>query len=287
MFDDQIKKQQASAPSNLPVSDPEDMFSATDDVAPAESRQTIPEQPPVVGAKSALDVGVLKPANSQQPPRFPQQNVLQPAVNSPQSANRISFESPTISASIPKNPVAEEPKQEYAITEPAMSRSILAILIVVAVVAIVGGGGWLLYVTFIRGDIPDQQTANLDQLDLKEEAVDMTDLLPSDNSEAGALTAEEQIKTDLINNDLLFGEQVDSDDDGIDDLKEGELGTDPKHWDTDGDTLSDGEEILIYKTNPLDPDTDKDTYNDGIEIKAGYNPLGTGRLLELPAQESQ
>lgn len=48
--------------------------------------------------------------------------------------------------------------------------------------------------------------------------------------------------------------------------------------DTDGDGLTDGEEVGIYKTDPRNPDTDGDGFKDGDEVKAGYNPKGPGRL---------
>ncbi len=43
--------------------------------------------------------------------------------------------------------------------------------------------------------------------------------------------------------------------------------------DSDGDGLSDYDEINIYGTDPLNPDTDGDGYNDGEEVSAGYDPL--------------
>ena len=43
--------------------------------------------------------------------------------------------------------------------------------------------------------------------------------------------------------------------------------------DTDGDGLSDGAEINIYHTNPLNPDTDGDGLTDGQEVALGLNPL--------------
>ncbi len=46
---------------------------------------------------------------------------------------------------------------------------------------------------------------------------------------------------------------LDSDSDGLTDLQEAQLGTDPNKADTDGDG-----------------------FNDGQEVKAGYNPLGPG-----------
>ena len=63
---------------------------------------------------------------------------------------------------------------------------------------------------------------------------------------------------------------VDTDGDGIPDTTEkyGLNGwfTDPGKWDTDGDGLSDGDEINTYGTNPLNPDCDDDGLLDGEEI---------------------
>ena len=75
---------------------------------------------------------------------------------------------------------------------------------------------------------------------------------------------------------------VDSDNDGLSDAEELQLGTDPRNPDTDGDGLFDGEEEKVYHTNPLDKDTDKDGYSDGEEVQNGYNPLGPGKLFTVP-----
>jgi len=48
--------------------------------------------------------------------------------------------------------------------------------------------------------------------------------------------------------------------------------------DTDGDGLSDQDELNKYFTNPLLTDTDGDTFSDGAEISGGYNPCGEGKL---------
>ena len=47
--------------------------------------------------------------------------------------------------------------------------------------------------------------------------------------------------------------------------------------DADKDGLTAAEE-MHYGTDPEKPDTDADGYQDGEEIKAGYNPLGAGKL---------
>jgi outer membrane protein OmpA-like peptidoglycan-associated protein len=59
----------------------------------------------------------------------------------------------------------------------------------------------------------------------------------------------------------------DPDNDGLLNDVEKQLGTDPNKADTDGDGLSDGDEVNVYKTNPLKADSDGDGLNDGDEIK--------------------
>ena len=68
---------------------------------------------------------------------------------------------------------------------------------------------------------------------------------------------------------LTFSKQVrikDTDGDGLFDFQEESLGTNPNLVDTDSDLLSDGEEINIYNTDPLDGDSDSDGVGDGAEI---------------------
>jgi outer membrane protein OmpA-like peptidoglycan-associated protein len=60
----------------------------------------------------------------------------------------------------------------------------------------------------------------------------------------------------------------DSDGDGLTDVDEvNKYRTDPYDPDTDKDDLTDGEEVLKYKTDPLNPDTDMDLLKDGEEVK--------------------
>lgn len=66
----------------------------------------------------------------------------------------------------------------------------------------------------------------------------------------------------------------DSDNDGLSDPREKELGTDPNVTDTDGDGLDDGEEVKTYSSDPLDVDTDGDGLEDGEEAnQVGTNPV--------------
>lgn len=63
----------------------------------------------------------------------------------------------------------------------------------------------------------------------------------------------------------------DTDGDGLTDGQEVSLGTDPRDADTDKDGLSDGFEVSIG-TNPCQPDTDGDGMNDGWEHENGFDP---------------
>lgn len=53
----------------------------------------------------------------------------------------------------------------------------------------------------------------------------------------------------------------------------------PSSIDTDQDGLTDVEEV-VYGTDQAQPDSDSDGYLDGDEVKNGYNPQGSGRLVD-------
>ncbi len=77
----------------------------------------------------------------------------------------------------------------------------------------------------------------------------------------------------LIN--AILSSQVDStdtDNDGIPDWRENEIGTDPTNDDSDGDGIKDGEEVLSG-LNPKSIDTDGDGLSDKMEYKINTNPL--------------
>ena len=65
---------------------------------------------------------------------------------------------------------------------------------------------------------------------------------------------------------------VDADGDGLLRSEERELGLDDTRPDTDGDGLTDLEELEEYGTDPLEPDTDGDGYLDGDEVAEGHDP---------------
>ncbi|MGD7654590.1 MAG: sulfatase-like hydrolase/transferase [Verrucomicrobiales bacterium] len=74
----------------------------------------------------------------------------------------------------------------------------------------------------------------------------------------------------------------DSDGDGLTDLEELNLGTDPNLADTDGDLLGDGAEVNRYGTDPLLSDTDGDSNPDGFEIAKGTDPKDPESRTDRP-----
>ena len=70
--------------------------------------------------------------------------------------------------------------------------------------------------------------------------------------------------------------------DGLTNVQEYELGTDPNDSDSDDDTLQDGDEVAGAgarpATDPTDPDTDDDGLEDGAETNTGsyVNAADTG-----------
>jgi hypothetical protein len=71
----------------------------------------------------------------------------------------------------------------------------------------------------------------------------------------------------------------DPDQDGLTNLQEFQLGTDPNNPDTDRDGLTDGQEALLYHTNPLLFSTDGTGISDGIEVQTGTLGLSLSQKL--------
>ena len=107
--------------------------------------------------------------------------------------------------------------------------------------------------------------------DAVDEVVDNTEDSESDASDPNT----------VVDIDNLNTGPLDSDNDGLTDEEENTYGTSNLSNDTDGDGLFDREEVKVYNTDPLKIDTDGDGQSDGVEVKNGYNPNGSGLLLDL------
>lgn len=69
----------------------------------------------------------------------------------------------------------------------------------------------------------------------------------------------------------VCGEKSDPDNDKLTNVDEYRYGTNPNKTDTDGDGVSDGDELYVYFSNPRADDTDGDTYKDGSELVNCYD----------------
>ncbi len=247
-------------PQNLPM-EPVDMFSGVD--APEEENASLVETPKaaaasMVGGADALSAGVLKRKTDVPSP-------------SRDSGSPSSF-------SYGANQPGGTPPLGYPAKEPVIGRIILFVLTGLIIVALAIGGWWV-YSHFFKQSVPTTPV----QTPVTTPVTTPPPTTPVVTTPAPT-EATSGVSNEIKNDTVLFGESVDTDRDSLPDTQEQQLGTDPKVADTDKDGLSDGEEVLVWKTNPLNPDTDGDGYVDGDEVRNGYNPLGPGKMTRtLPA----
>ncbi|CAN2042665.1 hypothetical protein GMMP15_80018 [Candidatus Magnetomoraceae bacterium gMMP-15] len=96
---------------------------------------------------------------------------------------------------------------------------------------------------------------------------------PYSSTEAYPVMIGKSVDTTGYSGSVTFGEVVDTDNDGLSDSEEQNLGTDLNDPDSDDDGLNDGDEVNIHGTDPNNSDTDNDGYCDKEEIDAGTDPL--------------
>ncbi|HOX60933.1 MAG TPA: hypothetical protein PLV72_02930 [Candidatus Magasanikbacteria bacterium] len=264
MFDDQPNQPSANVPPNLPIGEPEDIFANADKNSGESIRAT---GDGVMDQTSALEAGILRPKT---------------AVNNP--SNMGAPVSPRSVMNVPTPPMPQA-QENYDLKEPGIGKFLFKLFGILIVVAVLGGGGWFLYSRFFQQNNTDINTGAI-----IEESESPSAIITSTTEEEQVATPNggsqgekiDAMAEDIQDDEILFGAPVDRDGDNIDDTRETQIGTNPNNWDTDGDGLSDGDEILIWKTDPLKSDTDGDSYPDGSEVKNGYSPLGPGKLFNPP-----
>lgn len=169
----------------------------------------------------------------------------------------------------PPAPAVEAPvtvMPEEAWTAPSRKRWVIAVIIVV-VLLLVGGGIW----------IWGMRPAGEEEIPLP----------PAPEVPAPAETPAPATPAPATVPPETTAPAVDTDLDGLADVDEQILGTNPQKMDTDEDGLLDGEEVNAYKTDPLKADADGDGYKDGEEVRAGYdpkNPAKGAKLFMLPRE---
>ncbi len=79
---------------------------------------------------------------------------------------------------------------------------------------------------------------------------------------------------------------IDSDNEGLTNVEELQLGTDPLNADTDGDGLSDYEEVQTWHTSPLLADTDGDGLGDYVEVMSLHTDPLVSNVADLAPRGS-
>lgn len=279
MFDDPQLKNTGQVPPNLPMGEPEDIFAGAETKTPAPAASSAPPPmpvprpepaPPVASPPpSALGAGILRPkgvadALASSPPQV----AAPPASRPPSPVPSVKPVPPIMSPSM------EEDEGPYQLKEPIGRKSIITWIVILVFIVILGGGAIWVYFSFIRGGGGGASKRLSPALPIPALTPPQSPLDTQGQTTGTAQTNDSNV--------LFGGEVLDTDNDGLDDVREKDIHTDPLNWDTDGDGLSDGDEVNIWKTNPLNPDTDGDGYKDGAEVKNGYNPSGNGKLFEPP-----
>lgn len=303
----------ATPPPQTPVAD-----AAVSEVQPEET-PTPPEiqesrtadSPGEAPLPSAMSAGKLQPIGA---------NPIMPEMTAPSTSPTaeaplaVPPSSPTADPAMSTMPPemrggAGLPMTDDTMRGPSVFRTIIMISIVLAIALLIGGGLWYVFTALLTSDrdtptpsapsvvelptvdpslppplIEDPIAEPEDVVELESTMVDTTSTpLPEVTTSTDTLEElGEEAAVDTRESQILFGDTIDTDEDQLEDNKELEFGTDPRNWDTDGDRLSDGIEVLNWGTDPLDPDTDGDGYNDGDEVEAGYSPVAGGgaRLFE-------
>ncbi len=234
------------APKNLPT-EPVDMLANTD------SLPSMSESPRM--SDDALSAGVLKRKMENDP-------VMAPAQNQPMSSIN------------------------YEVKNPVLGKILLGVG-GLAVVGVLGFGSWTAYKHFFKKPVvaDGNNSGNILPIITPTSTLN-TPVIIETNTATSSTVVDSFVTTTLqdtsttVNSDtILFGSSNDNDKDNLDNAREEQIGTNPNSADSDSDGLSDGDEVIFWKTNPLKPDTDGDSYVDGEEVKNGYNPLGPGKLI--------
>jgi hypothetical protein len=223
------------------------------------------------------------------------------ATSAPDALSAGRLNPKAVSPLVKKDDVASPPNTQKFSQELQMSTPILGkVLLFLAVILLLGGLGygawWFFYGSKHKSVTPLVVPANQTN----------QNQTPQTSNTANTANTSTNIPAQINNDQILFGQAVDSDKDGLDDVREKEIGSDPQKIDSDNDGLNDGDEVIVYKTSPLvadtdadglsdgdevliwrsdslNPDTDGDSYKDGDEVRNGYSPTGPGKLFSSPS----
>ena len=260
MFEDQNKNPETKEAGAVPSTGAEDIFSDTDKTSQAQVA-------PIGAVKSPAT-----PSAQPGPPTALSGGKLQPA-----------------SALVPSAPSS----QITGAPESATKKFIIIVALSLVFIVIVGVG----YMFFRNSQATAPEVPELgspteaetippeedNSIPLVEEEIESTP--PKDIEEeedTGGFFQDFRDKSiESALNPIVDPAKTDTDQDGLSDAQEYEINTNPRLVDSDNDGLSDWEEYAIFGTDPINKDSDSDGYSDGEEVQNGYDPNGSGKLLNF------
>ncbi len=286
MFDNQPP----SPPSNLPVGNP------PDDILGDEKENSASAPPPSFSPHTPLPQSKTTPNSDLQSGGVSfkgGQMVSGPSALDVGKIKPVDSVPPTVPHGEPIRDTGVVVEESFASRHKLLLFGLIALVILIPLV-------WAGMSLFLRGNepaapsvilkAPDTDTSDISSFETSSSAVSV----PSTTTEEGQAGAATSTPTDatvppgeastVTPPQETTPDSVDADGDGLTLSQELQYGTDPSQSDSDSDGLTDKEEINIWKTDPRNSDSDSDTYSDGQEVKNGYNPLGSGRLFEIPKQ---
>lgn len=218
------------------------------------------------------------------PPTTPQPNILTPnkqqkengvedmyaGINDREVSNRAN---PSQDPQTQTPPVSPQDLNKDAYSSSGGNKFLILGISVIGFL-LVAAFGYYVFASFFQTDDYSDNMINIENGENVDENMDQT--MNDDVKEESGTTTEE---------DTLDDANQDNDGDGLSNREELVLGTDINSVDSDGDGLFDKEEVQVYNTFPLDPDSDGDGISDGEEVKAGYDPMGEGKLFDSVKKE--
>ena len=201
----------------------------------------------------------------------------------PESVKSIRKVPVTQAKSVEQIPSDQQADGQMPKSSSSKKNLITRIILFAGAVVLLGAVGFTVWQSFSNrnDDDTNENSSIINENTNYQNNTNITDLnsnLLTTNNNQGIVNLNTVIENQNLN---ISNVNLDSDFDGLLDSEEIEIGTDPNKIDTDEDGLYDYDEVKIYFTDPLDPDTDDDGYSDGEEVKGGYNPNGSGELLNL------
>lgn len=168
--------------------------------------------------------------------------------------------------SIPVEPIVPKVpsqfNQEIAVSKKSPVLTILLIVVGSIAVLLLIASVWIFWQK--KNDV---KTTNINSSVLQDQGVLNINLTPDNTNSSNT----------NINTVVPY---QDSDHDGLSNEAEAKYLTNPDKADSDEDGLTDREEVRVYLTDPNNKDTDGDGFLDGAEVDDGYNPNGSGYLID-------